>query len=453
MQQLQSVTSKVDALLTPRRVYHYSIMALLVMSGMYTLAFVFSFGPYESRAMTSDFVAQVTAGNIALKGDIHRLYDLRNQWVVQQELLAGSGPKDFLNAFLSPPIVAYLYAPFAALPYPVAFTLWLGLTICLLTASLRLLWPLVPNLHPYGFGRVLLVAFSCRAAFLLLIAGQDAAISLLLFVVGLRLLLAGRDTAAGSVLGLGVFKPQLFLLVPILLLLQRRWRALSAWMAVASTLAALSMALLGLAGTLEYIDLLTTSGFYQQLAQQLASKMISLTALARSFMPEPLPLLVVVAATIIVAALFARIASRPARHARQFLLLYVTMLLMNFVINPHFFVYDGVILFIPALLLLNEAPSRPSIRVPLAAAYILLFLSPLRSGAFGFAPLTVVAVIGLIFVVRQLLSLHDDVDVLESPDRVPSCHGEHQVCLIWHNPNLDNSHRKVTARKVTTRNL
>jgi len=54
----------------------------------------------------------------------------------------------------------------------------------------------------------------------------------LLWVAGARLMAADRPATAGAVLALGLFKPQLLCLVPVLFVVRRQWRALASFTAV-----------------------------------------------------------------------------------------------------------------------------------------------------------------------------------------------------------------------------
>ena len=82
---------------------------------------------------------------------------------------------------------------------------------------------------------------------------------LLLAIVACSYALAERDKplAAGSVAGLLVAKFHLAVLFPVLLLAQRRWRMLAGFSAAACACAAVSVALVGVDGSREYISLLT----------------------------------------------------------------------------------------------------------------------------------------------------------------------------------------------------
>ena len=78
------------------------------------------------------------------------------------------------------------------------------------------------------------------------IAGQNAFLTLALLLGGVGLL-GRRDFAAGAILGLLSYKPQLALMVPVALLAARHWRALAGAAVSASFAVALSAATFGLA--------------------------------------------------------------------------------------------------------------------------------------------------------------------------------------------------------------
>lgn len=407
MNYLKYALLKVDALLTPRRVKHYPIMALVVMLLGLSMNIAGGNLPLDAfgTPITFDFSAYVTGGRIALEGEPHLLYNLNHQSKVQQKLLGGIDVGN-INIYLTPPFVAYLYVPFAALPYLVSAALWTIFTIILLALSLHLLWPLVPNLHRYGFARILVVAFATAPTMELLGDGQNSAVSLILFTLGLRLLLVRRDLMAGSVLALGLFKPQLFVLVPILLLLQRRWRALGAWSAVAAVLTAVSVALVGPSGIRAYLDLLSSDIYREKLAEGAAWKMLSLAALVRHLGFEDFVPFVVSAIMLVLMMLFGRSAARRG-DACHFVLLYAVSMLMTFIFSPHLFLYDGVLLLLPALILLNEASASPGVRVSLVAAYVTTLFTPLGALHYpGLAPgpWIVVPIVALLLIAWQLLS-------------------------------------------------
>lgn len=386
-----------DRWLTPRRIRLYC-MALLLSSVLAAGAAAFlGDPPFDAfdRPIGADFVAQTTAGRIAAAGRIAELYDPALQRSVQQAML-GPGHERYLNLFLMPPFAAYLYAPFAALPYLAAVALWTVLSIGLVLASLAWLWPLVPGLHRISFGTVVLVAFSTQPVIELLGDAQDAALSLALLAGALRLLIAGRDAAAGALLGLGVFKPQIFILFPWLLLVERRWRGFLAWAVTALGLAAVSFLMVGGPGVRAYLGLLESDLYRLGIAEGLRWKMQSLPALASALLPPGRALLGspsllrdlvpvgAAAATLLAVLRGGRAASdaSPASIVRP----YALAVLFSACANPHFLLYDCTVLLLPALVLLNAAPADPELRTCLLALYVLLWTAPMRYALFGGLP-------------------------------------------------------------------
>jgi hypothetical protein len=371
-----------DSWFTPHRLRLYPATIIVTVLLVYAISLARGSLPFDSygNPIAVDLTAHVTAGRIALRGDMSRLYDLRYQWEVQQGII-GPGHPQFLDIYLSPPFVAYLYAPLARLPYSAAAALWTALTMVLLLMSLRLLWPLVPNLHRYGFGIVILLALSSQPVFELLGDGQDSAVSLLLLVAGLRLLVARYDLLAGLILGLGLFKPQIFLLVPILLLCHGRWRALAGWVGVTVGLVYVSGAIIGRAGIHSYLTLLTSNTYRFWVADRLGWKMQSLVALVRMVLPTPLSFLVVsiaAAGGIGFLLVFIWRALKPTGDSRKIILLYAFSVLGTIFVSPHLFLYDCVIFLLPAMILLNEGETNSAVRLSLVAAYALTWTAPLR---------------------------------------------------------------------------
>jgi hypothetical protein len=343
------------------------------------------------RPIAQDFLAHATAGTIAASGRLTSLYDVGVQREVQQSLL-GPGHADHLNLFLSPPFVAFLYAPFAALPLLAGMVAWVAISAGLIVASLAWLWPMVPRLEAGGFGLALLVTLSAQPTVELLESGQDSALSLALLAAGLRSFWSGRDGAAGAVLGLGVFKPQLFVLFPVLFLAARRWRALAAWLAVASVLTLVSLACVGEAGVRDYWALLESATYREGIASALRWKMQSIPALVAAVLPPGLanPGVAgdIALQAIAAALLFVMVRRSPAVGGQKeaIALAYALTVLLTSAANPHFFVYDCVVLVVPALVLLDRAPYARDLHVAWAALYLLWWTGPLRQGLFGELP-------------------------------------------------------------------
>ena len=117
------------------------------------------------------------------------------------------------------PAFAVVLRPLGKLEYLHAYVLWQVLSLSSFAAFL-IVWPFRD--------RALLLFAACWSVplFADLSSGQD--IALLLLVLAITWRLVGRACfLAGSVLALAMLKYHLFLLVPVFLIAQRRWRMLA----------------------------------------------------------------------------------------------------------------------------------------------------------------------------------------------------------------------------------
>jgi hypothetical protein len=341
-----------------------------------------------------DFTAQITAGKIALSGNIANLYDVGLQRDVQRAILPELD-SDYLNIFISPPIVGYVYAPFALLPYIPAALIWTCFSIGFFLVGLRLFWPLAGSLRAHGFRRLAIVAFSVPPVVECIQSGQDATLSFLILAAGLRLHSARRDGLAGIVLGLGMYKPQLFLLFGVYFISRRRWLSVAGFAAAGSTLALASVALIGLDGIPIYLRLLTSDLYVRGIAEPLNWNMQSLVAIVLSCSPRHLRL-VIYGTFLMLGSLAAWFCCRShstdwLRQREHDARLFAGTILATALIDPHFFLYDCTILVLPALVLLAESRVAALTRTMVAAIYILTLFAPVLHKAAAFpVPLNVI---------------------------------------------------------------
>jgi hypothetical protein len=120
---------------------------------------------------------------------------------------------------------------------------------------------------------------------------------------------SGKPYLAGAVLGLSAIKPQLTLLVPLVLLFSGRWKIVAAWAAAVSVLGAASLALIGSQGLHDYLGLLNE-------AQHVTNNRYFTLA----FVLGPGPVSYVAEAIVVVAAAVAAYLNRHGSDARIFAL-------------------------------------------------------------------------------------------------------------------------------------
>jgi hypothetical protein len=169
-----------------------------------------------------------------------------------RELYHPSAQKQVQDATISPalnslpvnhPSIEYLIlSPLSYLPYRAAYLAWAALNIVALILCIRLL-PI-----PYGWLKAALFAGFAPMS-IAIIHGQDTIWFLLLLLIAFR---CRREFNMGLILGCGAFR--FHLLIPILLVyaIWRRWKVLSGASITAALVAVLSIALVGIAESLQY---------------------------------------------------------------------------------------------------------------------------------------------------------------------------------------------------------
>ncbi len=186
-----------------------------------------------------DWIVQYAAGTAARGGRFDLLYDSQLFTDFQAALLPSwfAAPPS-LHPWLYPPPFLLLLAPLSRLP------LAAGYAAFILPPLVITLMALARRDGGWDWPRAAMLLFF-PATLINLLTGQNAFLSAALMIGGVRLL-DRWPAAGGAVLGLLVYKPQLYLLVPVALAAARAWRALAASLLAAALVAAASAAVFGL---------------------------------------------------------------------------------------------------------------------------------------------------------------------------------------------------------------
>jgi glycosyl transferase family 87 len=196
-----------------------------------------------------DFHTYAAAANVGLQNGWSRIYDQSIVATAQRDLV----PWYRTQPFLSPPPVAWLVAPLQALPYSVAFDMWVALLLAALVFALA--WSTTYT----GVARVLAVAAALVPWWVAqaVMVGQVVPLVAVSILVAWRLLREDRDIAAGLVLAMVMLKPNTAVLAPIALMVAGRLRAFTTWAVAAAVIVALSLVTLGPHGFSAYVASLT----------------------------------------------------------------------------------------------------------------------------------------------------------------------------------------------------
>ena len=204
-----------------------------------------------------DFTSFYTAAHIIRGGNAHRLYDLSLQAQVQQAFLLPHGWvfADGVLPYAYPPFFAIIFIPLSFLPLGWAFHVWNVVNVTLILASVKLLLRHQQRHSTRDFVVACLIVFAFFPVLTGLHNGQSSFLVLFTLTLTYLALKSRRDTVGGIALALGLFKPQLVLVIAAVLLYRRRWRTVLAFSATAVLLLLVSYILVGIDGMASYLDL------------------------------------------------------------------------------------------------------------------------------------------------------------------------------------------------------
>ena len=169
----------------------------------------------------------------ALKGDPASVYDIHRQHLQEVAVMGG---KDFgVLGFHYPPMYLLIVLPLSMLPFIASWVVFETVTLAGYLAVLRRIAPI-----PVG----LWLAITFPAVIINFMCGQNGFLTTALIGGGL-LLLDRWPLLAGFLFGLMAYKPQFAILIPLALVVARRWRALIATAISTILFAAVSLAVFG----------------------------------------------------------------------------------------------------------------------------------------------------------------------------------------------------------------
>jgi hypothetical protein len=346
-------------------------------------------------AKSQDFLNIYTGASLALDGKFATMHDVDAQLERERRYFPAT---DTLRPFVRPSFYALALAPLALIPFATAFWVWIAAQSTLLLACWT--W----GFRRFGENALVFAAFSLPGP-LGIASGQDCVILLALFIVAFELADRGKPFASGAVLALMLIKFHLILLWPVALLLQRRWKMLGGFCAVAAGEALVSLALGGVQGATTYIALLRN----KNLDRLSPSKelMICFQGLT-----ENLGIQSTAGAAAIIAAILLIFAF--AVYKAPLWKMFAVTAAASLLVAPHVYGYDATLLLLPFLLTIFYAQLTGA---KIAAT---LLCTPLP---FGFAlagkPYAIVASASMV-IYLGLLAMNDNdaKDTNASPARI-----------------------------------
>ncbi len=234
---------------------HWPLAAVAVLFGLYGWALVAATGSGHDgvigprfNALGADWVIFQAAARAFFSGELTHIYD--QAWITNA---TNSQFADWLSQplpfplFPYPPVFLLLVLPFAKLPVALSLLLSQSAQFAALALALRKFAPGKATLY-FLIGALLAPAASNNV-----LAGSNAVLVTALIVGGFALL-KDRPLLAGALLGVVIFKPQFFPLLPLALLAGKEVRALAGMAASIAPLVLISAALFGPGLWLDWIN-------------------------------------------------------------------------------------------------------------------------------------------------------------------------------------------------------
>lgn len=297
-----------------------------------------------------DFLQFYAAGRLVLEGHGANLYDWERFAAMVRAAAPSNATAEYLPVY--PPHIALWFAPFAALPYLGALSLWVATSAALYGLSVWLLWRFAPALRPHAVEAVLL-AIAFPPLLQLLAHGQAAAPALLLLTLSWFAWRGGYPVLSGIAMGAMLYKPQ-FALFPglaVALLGGTRVPMAAGVAAAVAVQAAVIGVVLGPDLPLEYVRSLMRAASMADVFEPKPWQMHGLNGavvllLGRSLFSK----LTSAALSLGVFCLAWRAVRRTEGREVRFAIVGLSAILLN----PHVYVYDLVLLGVPLALLASR---------------------------------------------------------------------------------------------------
>ena len=202
---------------------------------------------HNMAAGNGDFVIFYTGAQMLVAGRGGQLYDLKTQKMFQDKFKVPirDGPLPYNH----PPYELLLFLPLTYFSFSTAHAIWSFLSVALLGLMLLLIDPFLDGKNRWLYA-IMLIAFFPTVTTILY--GQDSILSAFLMAGLFYQLKRNRHLAAGSILALGLYKPQLILPMACFLFYKRCWGVITSFIVTGALILTISIMLVGWDGIQEF---------------------------------------------------------------------------------------------------------------------------------------------------------------------------------------------------------
>ena len=309
-----------------------------------------AFYPDGDTPVGSDLLVFYSAGRIVADGDGARLYDPKRQLAEQIEVL---GRDRGVAIFPYPAFVAAAYAALAGLSLAWAYVVATG---AMLVCTLSAIW-MLRGVSPTVRDQPALVALAMLASQpfnMALFGGQTVAFTLLCLTGVFYGLRREEDNSAGVWLGLLSYKPQMGVVLALLLLMQGRWRTLAIAGVVAMALVGVGVLAAGPAWPKSFLDMIFSDYYRSNAIIADGIRALSLPGVTRHLVGTAWAS----AATAMLCLGMLLLLAKSGRDARfdddRFPLQFGAAVVATLLVSPHALFYEAGLLVLPLIFLADH---------------------------------------------------------------------------------------------------
>jgi len=292
----------------------------------------------------TDFFYYFCFSRLVALGHGAQIYDSRVLGAFQRHLASPIRVPGGFIPNVYPPFFAVALAPLADLPYSISFISWLLLNCIALGLSLLYL----ERYARLGRRGVILFRAAALASLPVVVAsllGQVSFLMLGLLCISMHALRTDRDRIAGVALGLTLIKPQYAVAFLLVLVIQRRYHSLAAFVATAAVLFVGPIFVLGWSIDTSYIQTLAHAASWgSSVGGFTPSANRSLVGFTRLLFPAPIaaPL------SIVLDLIALGVMGMAAVKSRSIELPFGIAVVVTLLVGQHVLIHDLTLLLIPA---------------------------------------------------------------------------------------------------------
>lgn len=362
--------------MNPRRAARFVRLGYAAATGAALGSLVYGLGYWfvfvRGNLQGPDFVSFYSAARLFVTRGGSAVYDLALQ--KQLELQINGQPPDrfIVLPYFHPPYYTLLIAPLAFLDYRTAYYAMAAFNLLLTAALILLLVRTSLSVRRGGWIIAAAMIAGFFPLFITILQGQSDLVVLVPLAAAYAAWAKGKYGWAGAFSALALAKPQILLLIPMLFVARRAWKALVAFVGVVVGLGLVSTAAFGPAAVAGYLGAVGAWGVTGKLPSSGQLVFTDTAAYSLRNILEALPGGGKVAALVVLILLLALVALslswRPDKPRLDFALAVAASL----VLSPHQNLHDLALLVIPGFAIADLALAG-QLRWPHVAPAVLFF--------------------------------------------------------------------------------